>query len=65
MYIKHINIKSINYKGFTGSVNFDRKIKLYKGLVIINSNKLEYTGKSFFEVNTNFMAVIDKHTKQD
>ena len=65
MDIEHANLKSLNYKGFKGSINFDKKNKLHIGTVIIDSKEFEYSGKSIFDINNNFKAVIDKLQKRN
>jgi predicted HicB family RNase H-like nuclease len=54
----------MNYKDYTGTVDFDEKKSLLTGKVIGTTVNLTYSGTSVPELINSFHAVVDTYLKQ-
>lgn len=51
--------KELNYEGFTGSVNYDKKCDYYTGEVVIDGKIYTYEGDTFEELVEDFEDIVD------
>ena len=51
--------KELNYEGYKGTVNYDKKCDYYTGEVVIDGRIYTYEGDTFEELREDFEDIID------
>ncbi len=54
-------MKTVSYKGFTGSVEYDEEYKIYHGKLLDIKDLVLYEGHSLEELKNDFHEAIDRH----